>query len=89
MREPYETLLGQYREHWFLWKYLQEHEPDFVGIAAADTLGALSSGEFTMCQVALAFWNHDRTARFVEVLLLLDAENRYRVSRALQLTCEV
>ena len=88
MREPFETLLGQYRDHWFLWPFLEGDIPDFAGIAAADPLGVLSSGELIMCQIALALWNGDRSARIAD-LAVLDAENRGRVLVALHHTCRV
>lgn len=88
MREPYESLLGRYRDHWFLWPFFDGDVPDFAGIAAADPLGRLSSGELVLCQIALAVWNGDRSARIAD-LAVLDAETRYQVLDALQLTCEV
>lgn len=84
MREPYETLLGQYRDHWALWRFLEGDTPDFVGMAASDLLGSLSTGELVMCNVALAFWNGDRAARIAD-LAILDDVNRRRVIEALAL----
>lgn len=86
MREPYETLLGDYRDHWFLAPYLEGTEPDFVALAAADPLGRLSSGELILCQIALAIWNGDRAARIAD-LAGLDLHLRRRVVRALEHTC--
>lgn len=83
MIEPYETLLGQYRQHWLLWPFLEGDLPDFAGIAACDCLGALSAGELAMLHVALAFWNGDRTARLSDVLITIDTSNRARVIAAL------
>lgn len=88
MREPYETLLGDLHDHWFLGKYLHGDVPDFAGIAAADPLGRLSSGELILCQIALAIWNGDRTARIAD-LAALDVDNRHRVISALEHTCRV
>lgn len=82
MREPFETLLGQYRDHWMLWSFLEDDTPDFVRLAATDCLGALSSGEIVMLNVALAFWNGDRTARMSD-LAILDDDNRRRVAEAI------
>lgn len=87
MREPYETLLGQYADHWLLWKHLQGYEPDFAAIANDELLGNLSSGELLMLHVALAFWNGDRTARIAD-LYALDHENRERIVEAIRLTME-
>lgn len=88
MREPYETLLGQFKDHWFLGQFLWLDIPDFAAIAAADPLGRLSTGELILCQVALAFWNGDRAARIAD-LATLDTDNRLRVARALELSCQV
>jgi hypothetical protein len=88
MREPYETLLGHYRNHVLLWPFLDGDVPDFVGIAAADPLGWLSTGELLVLHVALAFWNGDRTAKVAD-LAVLDDENLHRVVRALEYTCGV
>lgn len=85
MREPFETLLGQYRDHWLLWSFLEDDVPDFAGIAACDMLGALSAGEMIMLHVALAFWNGDRTARVAQIIEGLDDANQARVADALYL----
>lgn len=87
MREPYETLLGQYRTHWLLWKYLQEYEPDFTGLAGEDRLQDLSRGEQLMVSVAWAFYNGDPTARVAD-LAILDDENRTRVLDAIRLAMD-
>lgn len=86
MKEPYETLLGQYREHWLLWKYLQDDEPDWPGLAAEELVGALSTGEFLMLHAAYAFRGDD-TFKLCD-LGKLDYENRARVAHAIQLTLE-
>lgn len=86
MREPYATLLDPYRDHWLLAPYLTGDVPDFAGIAAADPLGRLSSGELVVCQIALAIWNGDRTARIAD-LAILDPDTRFRVLMALEMTC--
>lgn len=86
MREPYETLLGPYRDHWLLWPFLEGDLPDFAGIAGAEPLGQLSSGELIILNIALAIWNGDRAARIAD-LAGLDAAHRHRVIRALELTC--
>lgn len=82
MREPYETLLGQYRDNWFLWPFLAGEVPDFPGIMNAGPLGSLSTGELVMLHVALAFHNGDRTARVAD-LAGLDDPNLRRVIDAL------
>lgn len=88
MREPYETLLGGYHDHPYLWRFLEGDTPDFVGLAASDPLGHLSSGELILCNIALAIWNGDRTARIAD-LGHLDVDTRTRVLDALHLTCGV
>ena len=88
MREPYETLLGGYRSHWFLWPFLDGDVPDFRGIMNAQPLGSLSTGELIVLHVALAIWNGDRTARIAD-LAGLDDHTRQRVIDALYLTCRV
>lgn len=87
MREPYNTLLGQYWNHWLLWKFLEDDVPDFAGIAACDLLGALSGGEIVMLHIAWAIYNGDRTARIADIAKL-DTENRQRVLWALGHVCE-
>jgi hypothetical protein len=82
VREPYETLLGCYREHWLLWPFLDGEVPDWSGIMGAGPLGQLSDGELIVLHVALAIWNGDRTARIAD-LAHLDLENRRRVLGAL------
>lgn len=89
MREPYETLLGQYRGHWLLWKYLEGTDPDFAGIAADENLMSLSTGELLMLHAALAFYNGDNTARLGALLNGLDDENLERISRAMYLHLEM
>lgn len=84
MREPFETLLGGYHDHWFLGPFLTGREPDFDGIMAAEPFGALSTGELIMCHVALAIAKGDRTARIAD-LAGLDDEHLRRVIDALNL----
>lgn len=88
MREPYDALLGQFHDHWFLGRFLDGDIPDFAALAAADPLGRLSSGELILCQIALALWNGDRAARIAD-LVGLDTDNRRRVLAALEHTCRV
>lgn len=85
MREPYETLLGPYRDHWLLSRHLRGRVPDWAGLASEDLLGRLSSGEVVMLHIGLAIWNGDRTARIAD-LALLDFEHRRRALAALTLT---
>lgn len=85
MREPYETLLGQFRDHVLLGNYLQGYDPDFAGLAASEVPLMISSGELLMLHVALAFYNGDRTARIAD-LAKLDPENLERVTDALYIS---
>lgn len=82
MREPYETLLGQYRDHPLLGRFLDGYDPDFAALAASEVPLMVSKGELLMLHVALAFYNGDRTARVAD-LAILDDENRQRVVDAL------
>lgn len=88
MREPYNTLLGGYHDHWWLGRFLAGDEPDFAGIMAARPFGVLSTGELIMCHVGLAIWNGDRTARIAD-LAGLDDDHLRRVLDALDLICRV
>jgi len=86
VREPYETLLGQYRDHWALWPFLEGDIPDWGGMARGDVLQYLSSGETVMIGVALAFWNGNRDVTVADLLRVLDEKNRRRVVLALAST---
>jgi hypothetical protein len=87
MREPYETLLGQYRGHWLLWKYLEGYDPDFAGLSGEERLKDLSRGEQLMVNVAWAFYNGDPTARVAD-LAILDDTNRERVIDAIRIAMQ-
>ena len=84
MREPYETLLGQYRDHPLLGRFLDGYDPDFGALAASEVPLMVSRGELLMLHVALAFYNGDRTAKVAD-LAILDEENLVRVTDALLL----
>ncbi len=85
MTEPYETLLGQYRDHWFMHAFLTGDVPDFWPIIQHHSFDALSTGEQVMVMVAFALWNGDGSARIAD-LQKIDAVNRRRVIDALALT---
>jgi hypothetical protein len=89
MREPYETLLGQYRDHRLLWEYLQGYEPDWPALAGNERRleQQLSRGERLMVHIAWAFYNGDPTARVAD-LAILDDDNRQRVMDAIHLAME-
>lgn len=84
MREPYETLLGQYRNHELLGRFLDGYEPDFAALAASEVPMMISAGELLMLHVALAFYNGDRTAKVAD-LARLDEENLTRITDALHI----
>lgn len=88
MREPYETLMGRFRDHWFLWPFLDGEVPDFDGISSAGPLGQLSTGEMVICNLARDIHQHTRTVAVTD-LGLLDVETRRQVLDALYLTCRV
>lgn len=83
MREPYETLLGQYRGHPLLGPYVEGYEPDFAGLTDSELLHQISASEYVMIHVALAFWNGDTTAK-VRDLGVLDEDHLQRVVGALE-----
>jgi len=84
MREPFETLLGQYRDHPLMGRFLDGYDPDFVGMAASEVPLMISSSELVMWNIALAFHNGDRAARFAD-LHGLDYDNRVRVADAVNI----
>lgn len=88
MREPYETLLGQYRDHPLLGRFMEDYDPDFVGLAASEVPLMISAGELLMLHVGLAFYNGDRTAKIAD-LAKLDEANRERVIDALRIAMQM
>lgn len=86
MREPYETLLGQYRDHWLLWKYLEGDEPNWAAMADDPDLLMLSTGEWLMLHAAHA-WRGDDTFRLKD-LGKLDDDNRERIAKAIYLSMD-
>lgn len=86
MREPYATLLGQYHQHWLLWRFLEDDEPDWSALASTD-LSALSTGELLMLHAAQAF-RGDNTFRLAD-LGKLDYANRERIAKAIYLSMDV
>lgn len=81
MREPYNILLGQYRDHPFLWKHLEGEEPDWAAMATDPDLLCLSTGEWLMVHAAHAFRGDD-TFRLCD-LGKLDYPNRERIAKAI------
>lgn len=85
MREPYETLLGSYRDHWLIGRYLTGDVPNWEGLRGDEQLPSLSDGESIILRVAWAFWNGSGDVRISD-LARLDNEHRGRVAMALLLT---
>lgn len=85
MRQPYETLLGAYRDHWFLGPYLTGDVPHLAGIMRDSRWRSLSDGEQLMVRIAWSFQNGGGDVRLAE-LGRLDSEHRGRVAMALLLT---
>lgn len=83
MREPWETLLGQYRGHWFLDPFLDGPTPLLDAIQADDRWWALSSGEQAMVAAAAAL------LRLHECWLAVDDANRARIDAALRAALDV
>ena len=83
MRDPYETLLGQYHDHWFLRDYLDGGTPRIRAIQADERWWCLSDGERAMVTAAAAL------LQLNECWLAVDEDNRARILTALQLTCGV
>jgi hypothetical protein len=84
MREPYESLLGGLKDHWWLADFLTDAVPDWQSIAVDPRWNSLSDGEAVLLQIALAIYNGDQSARIAD-LAKLDAGNRYRAVNALYL----
>lgn len=83
MREPWETLLGHYRAHWFLSDYLDDQTPPIRDIVRDERFWALSSGEQAMVYAAEAI------LRLNECWLAVDEDNRARIDAALRKALDV
>lgn len=79
MRRPWDTLLGQYEDHWFLGDYLEGDVPRIQAIKADERWWSLSSGEQAMILAAEAM------LRIHEAYLVVDDENKVRLENALAL----
>lgn len=78
MREPWETLLGQYHGHWYLGAFLEGDTPLLRAIQDNDRWWSLSSGEQAMVAAAAAI------LRLNECWLAVDEDNRARIDLALR-----
>ena len=82
MKEPWETLLGQYRDHWFLGDLLDDQAPPVGAIMADERWFALSHGEQAMVLVASAI------LQINQAWLAVDDTNRARIDRAIRITVD-
>lgn len=79
MREPYETLLGHYRDDSILGDYLQDDEPDWFGLIAlseSPKWHGLGSGQHALIDFAAVLKN---------VRYRCDGTTQMRVMVAMQL----
>lgn len=76
MREPYETLLGRWRDDPILGQYLSGDEPDWLGITMEPALNACGSGQLAVLDLAAALKNVKRQC---------DGETQIRCMLAMQL----
>lgn len=85
MREPWETLLGQFRGHWFLGPYTDGtyQVPPIRSIIADERFWALSGGEQALIYAA------DAMLRIHECYLAVDETNQDRIDRALRIALDV
>lgn len=83
MREPYEIILGPYRGHPLMGRFLEGSDPDFAGLANSDVAQQISTSETLMWNIALAYRNGDQAARLADVFHGLDAPHKVRVAQAL------
>lgn len=86
MREPYRTLLEPFFDHELLGPYLQDREPDWLGLATDEKVGLCSDGEKIMLRIAHAFAGRDRSV-LVADLGRLDTGLRVRVAEAILISC--
>lgn len=87
MREPFETLLGQYREHWMMARYLAGNLPDVEAIQTDDRWNCLSTGEQAMVLAADAILHTNRA--LIGCLEMVDETNQARIHRALRIALDV
>lgn len=82
MRDPFEIILGPYKDHEILGRHLQGEEPNWSGLATDEKVDWLSSGEKIMLRVAAAFAGRDYTVLMAD-LGDVDATCRMRVAHAI------
>lgn len=79
MKEPWETLLGQYRGHWVLNDYVHADVPNVRAIQMDERWWSLSAGEQAMVAATAAL------LRLNECWLAVDAANRQRIETAIKI----
>lgn len=82
MKEPWETLLGQYRQHWMLADHLGGDAPHVRAIKDDQRWVCLSDGERAMILAAEAM------LRLNECYLAVDDANRVRLYHALKMAVD-
>jgi len=82
MKEPWETLLGQYRDHWMLADHLARDVPNPREIQDDERWWSLSSGEQAMIAVVACL------LRLNECYLAVDAANQMRIDLALRMALD-
>lgn len=83
MKQPWEILYGQYRDHWMLAEFLDGDVPRISDIRSDDRWWSLSSGEQAMVAAGEAM------LRLNECWLAVDEDNRHRIDAALRLALDV
>ena len=83
MKEPWETLLGQYRGHWMLNDYVHDDVPNVRKIQMDERWWSLSSGEQAMVAATAAL------LRLNECWLAVDDNNRQRIEAAIKAAVDV
>lgn len=82
MKEPWETLLGQYRGHWMLNDYVHVDVPNVRAIQMDERWWSLSSGEQAMVMVTASL------LRINECWLAVDEDNRARIELAVRIAVD-
>lgn len=81
MEEPYETLLGQYKDHPVMGQYLQHDLPEWDNLYH-HAMPMISSGERIMVQAALCLYNAYGSILLRDIFLV-DQKNQERILAAL------
>lgn len=81
MQEPYETLLGQYKDNPVVGRFIEGDMPKW-GDIWVEAMPHLSGGEKIMFEVALALYNGHGIARIADIFKV-DSDNQKRILNAL------